>query len=64
MSYQLLRILERLGLIWDLKVYPQSIYDGRPPTVRALVMSAFWLSFWLIGMLVASAACGWPAGFA
>jgi stearoyl-CoA desaturase (delta-9 desaturase) len=26
-TYSLLRLLERMGLVWDLKVFPKSIYD-------------------------------------
>jgi stearoyl-CoA desaturase (delta-9 desaturase) len=27
LSFLLLRALEKLGLIWDLKVYPKAIYE-------------------------------------
>jgi stearoyl-CoA desaturase (delta-9 desaturase) len=27
LSYLVLRGLERLGLVWDLKVYPEKIYE-------------------------------------
>jgi stearoyl-CoA desaturase (delta-9 desaturase) len=27
LSYYMLRVLEKLGLVWNLKVYPKKIYE-------------------------------------